>query len=89
MLRLPAVAICLCVATGLVFNSTARAQFAKPADALAAFSEQDNAGAWISDLNCMRDKQDKTWKVRMRTLQSVVAVGIPSARCVDRIERWC
>ena len=75
MLRLPAVAICLYIAIGPVFNGTARAQFAKPADALAAFSKQDNAGAWMKDRSYMRDTQDVTWKVRMRTLQSLVDTG--------------
>ena len=75
MLRLPAVAICLYVTFGVVFNGTARAQSAEPADALAAFSKQDNAGAWIEKRNYMRDKQDETWNVRMRTLQSLVAAG--------------
>ncbi len=75
MLQLPAVAICLYVAIGLVFNSTVRAQSAHPADALAVFSKQDNAGAWIKDRNYMRDQQDETWKVRMRTLQSLVDAG--------------
>lgn len=75
MFRLPAVAICLYVTIGVVFNSTARAQSAKPADTLAAFSKQDNAGSWLKKRNCMRDKQDETWKVRMQTLQSLVATG--------------
>ena len=75
MLQPPAIAFCLYVTIGLVFNSTALAQFANPADALAAFSKQDNAGAWVKDRNYMRDKQDETWKMRMRTLQLLVHAG--------------
>ena len=75
MLRLPAVAICLYLAIGFVLNSTTRAQSAKPAHVLAAFSKQDNARAWINDRSYMRDKQDETWKVRMRTLKSLVDAG--------------
>jgi len=75
MLQLPTVVICLYIAIGLVFDSTARAQAANPAEALAAFSKQDNAGAWIKERNYMRDRQDETWKVRMRTLQSLVGMG--------------
>ena len=67
MLQPPAIAFCLFATIGLVFNSTARAQSANPADALAAFSKQDNAGAWVKDRNYMRDKRDETWKVRMRS----------------------
>lgn len=64
----------ICVLFAL-FSGMAHAESPQPAKLLSEFAELDRSGAWVKNRGYMRSKQDSTWKVRMRTFQSLVREG--------------